>query len=66
VTDKVANWTGQPILPVDKAGQNVYITCNGVDASDADAIGSIQYYSILYPMGNSSYGGIPFYFFPYE
>ena len=66
MTDKVANWTGQPILPVDKAGENVYITCNGADAADADAMGILRYYSILHPEGNPSYGGIPFYFFPYQ
>ena len=65
MTSKVANWTGQPILPVDQASGNIYITCNGVDAADRDVLGSLKYYSVLHPSGNPSYGGIPFYFFPY-
>jgi hypothetical protein len=59
------NATGQPVLPVDQRENNVYITCDGIYALDKDVLGSMVYYSILHPSGNPSYGGIPYYFFPY-
>lgn len=65
IVDKVANWTKQPVAPVDAAGENIYITCNGADASDVDAIGPLMFYSILHPNGHPTYGGLPYYFFPY-
>ena len=61
----MANWTQHPVLPVDAAGENIYVTCNGADAADVDAIGPLTYYSILHPSGNPAYGGLPYYFFPY-
>jgi hypothetical protein len=61
----LANWTGQPVEMVDKEASNIYITCNGFDDADKEVLGTLVYYSILYPSGHSSYGGIPYYFFPY-
>ncbi|CAF1581857.1 unnamed protein product [Adineta steineri] len=62
---QVANFTGQPVSPIDQREQNIYITCNGKEASDKAALGPMIYYSLLSPLGNSNYGGLPYYFFPY-
>lgn len=66
VTSQVTNATGQPILPIDKQEKNIYITCNGVSASDTQLMGNLTYYSLLHPEGISGYGGIPYYFFPFR
>lgn len=63
---QVQNATGQPVLAVDQREDNIYITCNGTDDSDKSVLGSVMYYSVLHPSGNPSYGGIPYYFFPYR
>jgi len=65
VINEVANATGQPVLPVDQREDNIYITCNGQGVSDQNILGNMTYYSILHPLGNPNYGGIPYYFFPY-
>jgi hypothetical protein len=44
---------------------NIYITCNAKQAGDKAALGAMIYYSLLHPLGNPNYGGIPYYFFPY-
>ncbi|CAF0816244.1 unnamed protein product [Rotaria sordida] len=66
IIDAVANATGQPILPIDQQGQNIYITCEGREQEDKNKTGSMIYYSILHPLGIPNYGGIPYYFFPYR
>lgn len=64
--DQIANFTGQPVLPIDQRGDNIFITCNGKTATDKNALGNnMTYYSLLHPLGIPNYGGIPYYFFPY-
>jgi hypothetical protein len=65
IVDQVANATGQPVSPIDQREDNIYITCNGKGASDKNVLGNTTYYSLLQPLGNPYYGGIPYYFFPY-
>ncbi|UJR27007.1 hypothetical protein I4U23_008312 [Adineta vaga] len=65
IIPSVANATGQPVLPVDQREDNIYITCNGKEASDRQSVGAMVYYSLLHPLGYPYYGGIPYYFFPY-
>lgn len=65
VISQVENMTGEEVLSVDRREENIYITCNGIDASDRQYIGNMSYYSLLHPLGHSAYGGIPYYFFPY-
>jgi hypothetical protein len=65
VINQVVNSTGQPVLSVDQRESNIFITCDGVDAVDKDQIGNLMYYSLLHPLGNPNYGGIPYYFYPY-
>lgn len=64
ITDKVANATGHPVLLIDEREQNIYITCT-VNGEVNTNISNMIYYSLLHPLGNPYYGGIPYYFFPY-
>jgi hypothetical protein len=65
IIGQVSNATGQPVLPIDQREDNIYITCNAKQAGDKAALGAMIYYSLLHPLGNPNYGGIPYYFFPY-
>lgn len=57
--------TGQSVDSIDSREDNIYITCNGIDATDRQYLGNMTYYSLIHPLGNAAYGGIPYYFFPY-
>lgn len=65
VVSQVVNATGQSVLPVDQRENNIYMTCNPKSADDKPALGPLMYYSLLHPLGNPNYGGIPYYLFPY-
>ncbi|CAF1134770.1 unnamed protein product, partial [Didymodactylos carnosus] len=77
--NKIYGWMPQPgALPlkftemtglkVDDPSQpaNVYVTCGGAADADNDVLSNLTYYSLLDKTGNSVYGGIPYYYFPYR
>ncbi|CAF0822034.1 unnamed protein product [Didymodactylos carnosus] len=45
---------------------NVYVTCSGAAVADDDVLSNLTYYSLLTLNGNSEYGGIPYYYFPFK
>ncbi|CAF4600034.1 unnamed protein product [Rotaria sp. Silwood1] len=48
------------------AKSHVYITCEGSNPADRDALSGIIYYSLGDPSGSKVYGVIPNYYFPYR
>ncbi|CAF1115447.1 unnamed protein product [Rotaria sordida] len=45
---------------------DVYITCEGSNPADKDALHDVKYYSVGKPSGSIKYGIIPNYYFPYR
>lgn len=65
VSSSIMNATGQPLNPIDEREENIYVTCDAKNSGDKAAMGPMMYYSLLNTTGHPSYGGIPYYFFPY-
>ncbi|CAF0791721.1 unnamed protein product [Adineta ricciae] len=45
---------------------DVYVTCEGTNVADNDALKPMTYYSVAYPSGSDKLGVIPNYYFPYR